>query len=150
MQLAEWPRWWKQLTWVKSRFVEDGDARVEVRRTRGINPIAVIKPAIALSNSDEVATAFVVYTQFLLLLYIEDTPNPNALKCVTDKPPSERPRSYFNAEQAQGDPLAEALFGIEGVTNVLIHQLFVTVCKAPEADWGPIKKSLKRVLADAG
>lgn len=86
----------------------------------------------------------------LSITSFETTPNPNALKCVTDKPPSERPRSYFNAQQAEGDPLAEALFGIDGVTNVLIHQLFVTVCKAPDADWGPIKKSLKRVLADAG
>lgn len=86
----------------------------------------------------------------LSITRFDTTPNPNAIKCVTDRPPSDRPRSYFNAAQAAGDPLGEALFGINGVTNVLIHQSFVTVCKSPEADWGPIKKSLKRVLADAG
>lgn len=83
----------------------------------------------------------------LTVTKFETTPNPNALKCVTDRPPSDRPRSYFNAEQAQDDALARDLFAIEGVTNVLIHQLFITVNKSPEADWGPIKKAVKKVLA---
>lgn len=79
----------------------------------------------------------------------QDTPNPNALKCIVDHRLSERPRSYFNAEQAQDDPIAAALFAIEGVTNVLINTDWVTVNKRPEADWRAIKAAIERVLREA-
>lgn len=79
----------------------------------------------------------------------EETPNPNAIKCVLDASPTDRPRSYFNAESAAGDPLASALFAVEGVTNVLIHQGWISVCKAPDAPWKRIKAAVTRVLADA-
>lgn len=79
----------------------------------------------------------------------ETTPNPNAIKCVLDRSPGERPRSYFNAESAQGDPLAAALFGIDGVTNVLIHTQWISVNKTPEADWAGVKAGVRRVLKEA-
>ncbi|MEM0983894.1 MAG: NifU N-terminal domain-containing protein [Planctomycetota bacterium] len=78
----------------------------------------------------------------------EQTPNVNAIKCLVEPAPTAAPRSYFNAEQAAeaGDGLAEALFGIEGVTNVLIHVAFITIGKRAEADWRPIRKAVKAVL----
>lgn len=79
----------------------------------------------------------------------ESTPNPNAIKCVLDRSPTERPRSYFNAEAAEGDPLAEALFGIEGVTNILIHTQWISVSKAPETTWAGVKAEVRRVLQEA-
>lgn len=80
----------------------------------------------------------------------ESTPNPNALKCLVEPSPASVPRSYFKPEQAAGDPLAEALFAIEGVTNVLIHTTFITVCKRPDARWPAIKKGVERALDGAG
>ncbi|MCB9840330.1 MAG: NifU N-terminal domain-containing protein [Phycisphaeraceae bacterium] len=80
----------------------------------------------------------------------EPTPNPNAIKCVVSPAPTEEPRSYFRAEQAAGDPLAAALFAIPGVTNVLVHRSFITVGKAGDAAWGPIKTGVKRVLRGQG
>lgn len=79
----------------------------------------------------------------------ESTPNPNALKCLVDPSPASVPRSYFNAEQAAGDPLAESLFEVEGVSNVLIHTAFVTICKRPDARWPAIKKGVERALGKA-
>jgi len=76
----------------------------------------------------------------------ESTPNPNALKCVVEPSPGPTPRSYFHAAAAGDDPLGSALFGIEGVTNVLIHTSFITVCKSPDRAWGPMKKAIERVL----
>lgn len=76
-----------------------------------------------------------------------DTPNPNAVKCILDRsigPPGMR--SYFNAEQAAGDPVASRLFAIEGVTNVLIHGDWLTVSKRPDVAWGPIRKAVEGVL----
>ncbi len=81
----------------------------------------------------------------------ESTPNPNAVKCVVEPSPGAVPRSYFNAGQAEeeGDGLAVALFGVAGVTNVLIHVEFVTVCKETGAKWGAVKAGVERVLAEA-
>ena len=82
----------------------------------------------------------------------ETTPNPNALKCPLEPDADRLPRSYFNADQARdaGDRLAIDLFGVPGVSNVLIHTGFVTVGKAPGASWGPIKWGVGRVLTAAG
>ncbi|TVQ60934.1 MAG: scaffolding protein [Phycisphaerales bacterium] len=79
----------------------------------------------------------------------ESTPNPNALKCLVEPSPGPTPRSYFDAASAAGDPLGEALFAIDGVTNVLIHTAFITVCKRPDRAWGAMKKAIERVLRDA-
>lgn len=96
------------------------------------------------------------------------TPNPNALKCVLDRavarpgasggaggPTGAGPggqgdhgaRSYFSAAQAAGDPVAAALFAIEGITNVLIVKDWVTVSKAAEKEWGKLKPKIKAALA---
>ena len=78
----------------------------------------------------------------------EPTPNPNALKCLVTPATGDRVRSYFNAAQAAADPLAAALFAIPGVTNVLIHTSFITLCKTPETPWPAIKSAAKQVLRD--
>ena len=49
-----------------------------------------------------------------------------------------------------GDGLACALFAIPGVTNVLVHTAFVTVGKAPDAKWAPIRRSVRAVLQRHG
>jgi len=79
----------------------------------------------------------------------EPTPNPNAVKCVLDRSPGPRPRSYFKAEQAAGDPIAEPLFALDGVTNVLVHDGWISVCKTADADWKRIKAGIERVLSGA-
>lgn len=89
----------------------------------------------------------------------ESTPNPNALKCLMGGDASGRDvgghtpsirdgpaRSYRSAEEAAGDPLAEALFAVDGVTNVLVMPGWVTVCKRADAAWKPLKPKLKRVI----
>ncbi|MFG0283781.1 MAG: NifU N-terminal domain-containing protein [Phycisphaerales bacterium JB039] len=85
----------------------------------------------------------------LHIVSFEPTPNPNALKLLVEPDAGDRPRSYFSPAEAAGDPLAEALFGIDGVTNVLIHTRFITLCKAPEAPWGPIRRAAREVLEAA-
>ena len=81
----------------------------------------------------------------------EDTPNPNAMKCVLDASPTDRPRSYFNAKAATdaGDDLAVQLFAVPGVTNVLIHVGWISVCKAPDTRWPMVKAAIEKVLARA-
>lgn len=86
------------------------------------------------------------------VLRFDTTPNPNALKCMLSEPimgPEEAPRSYFTSEEATkaGDALGISLFAVPGVTNVLIQRGWVTVCKAPEAGWGPIKEGVRNALS---
>jgi hypothetical protein len=78
----------------------------------------------------------------------ETTPNPNALKCVLDAPRTGAIVSASSIPEAAGDPHAEALLAIPGVTRVLLHTAFVTVSKDPGADWAPVKRAVKKVLGD--
>jgi hypothetical protein len=78
---------------------------------------------------------------------IQPTPNPNAVKFVLDRPVSEQPTSFFNAQAAQHHPLAVRLFAIEGVASLLLLGDFITVNKVPDADWKLIHKAVKSVLA---
>ncbi len=81
----------------------------------------------------------------------QDTPNPNALKCVLDHPLPESPglRSYLSPEAAAGDPLASALFAVPGVVGILINPGWVTVSKSQDAPWKQIKAGVARVLGAA-
>ncbi|MCA9276524.1 MAG: NifU N-terminal domain-containing protein [Phycisphaerales bacterium] len=82
------------------------------------------------------------------VLKVESTPNPRARKLIVAPAPASI-RSYFKPADAAGDPLGEALFAIEGVTNVLIHTGFISVCIAPEAKWPATINRLKEALRTA-
>ena len=79
----------------------------------------------------------------------EPTPNPNAVKCWLDRPISDGPRSFLNADMAAADPIAQALFADAGVTTVLFNGEFLTINKPPDSEWRTVKASVKRVLAAA-
>ena len=80
----------------------------------------------------------------------ESTPNPNAVKCWLDRPISDGPRSFLNAESAAADPVARALFTEAGATTVLFNGEWLTVNKPPDAAWPNVKATIKRVLKAAG
>jgi len=74
---------------------------------------------------------------------IEDTPNPNAVKFILWEPLTWGiTHSYENAEQAQGDPLARALFDVEHVSNVFYVDKWLTVTQDGEADWPELVRLL--------
>lgn len=81
------------------------------------------------------------------------TPNPNAGKFTVGRKivDGNRSRSFYNAEQAASDPIAEALFELEGVESVFMVEDFVTVTKRADADWSDlitrVTDTLERVLA---
>jgi hypothetical protein len=79
----------------------------------------------------------------------EETPNPNALKCVLDRTIAESARGYHRASEAADDAVASALFGVPGVTTVLLLHDFVTVGKTPEASWASVKKGVRKALERA-
>ncbi|TVQ64303.1 MAG: scaffolding protein [Phycisphaerales bacterium] len=82
----------------------------------------------------------------------EDTPNPNAVKCVLDRAvvaPGAGSRSFRNAQDAASDPLAAALFATPGVTNILMCDNWISVGKSPDAPWARVKAGVTKALAKA-
>lgn len=79
----------------------------------------------------------------------ESTPNPNAVKCWLDRPVSQGPRSFLNAQAAAGDAIAAALFSEAGATTVLFNGDWLTVNKPADADWAGVKAKIKRVMKAA-
>ena len=81
------------------------------------------------------------------IIKVESTPNPNARKLLVEPSPGSI-RSYFKADDAADDPLGCALFGVAGVTNVLIHTAFISICIAPGTNWKTVIRSIEQLLAD--
>ena len=80
---------------------------------------------------------------------IQPTPNPNAVKFMLDGRITEQPASFFNAESAAGHHVAVQLFGIRGVTSLLLLGDFITVNKSPSVKWSDISKQVQRILEQA-
>lgn len=78
---------------------------------------------------------------------IQPTPNPNAAKFILDRPVSDQPTSFFNADSARNDPLASKLFAIPGVSSVLFLGDFITINKSPDAGWDDITGAVQQTLA---
>ena len=82
----------------------------------------------------------------------QTTPNPNALKCVLDRPlrpGAEVLRSFRSADQARNDPLGQALMAIPGVSSVLLSDGWLTINKSPQARWPALKAGVQQALAAA-
>lgn len=79
----------------------------------------------------------------------QPTPNPNALKCILDRPLPEPARSFRSPAEAQSDPLAARLFAVPGVTSLLLSGEWMTVNKHPESDWPAVRRAVQDVLAQS-
>lgn len=90
-------------------------------------------------------------TKIPVMIYTESTPNPNTLKFVTNKALLLNDAVEFqNIDETNEAPLAKALFGFEGVTNIFISNNFVTITKTEDLLWTeimiPIKDFLKKYI----
>ena len=78
-----------------------------------------------------------------MFIQTESTPNPATLKFLPGQNVLEVGTADFpTAEAAAGSPLAQRIFGVEGVTGVFFGIDFVTVTKAETIEWDHIKPSL--------
>lgn len=82
---------------------------------------------------------------------IDTSPNENALKytVVGKQVIDQGHKTYGSADDAADCPVAQTLFGIEGVTSVFLMADFITVTKKPEAKWDGIKDAAKDAIAQA-
>jgi hypothetical protein len=78
---------------------------------------------------------------------VQPTPNPNSLlfhvdRTVTD----ERMKQFNSAAEAEGVPLAKALFAIENVTTIFFMPNSITVSKEPEGEWDEIAPAAEQAI----
>ncbi len=86
-----------------------------------------------------------------LLVYTEQTPNPESLKYVTNQLLHKGIADFKTPELAERwSPLADSLFKKEYVQAVYISNNFVTITKKPDYDWHeimiPAKEYLKSLI----
>ncbi|MFC6637126.1 NifU family protein [Sulfitobacter sp. JBTF-M27] len=78
-----------------------------------------------------------------MFIQTESTPNPATLKFLPGQSVLEMGTADFpTADAAGGSPLAQRLFGVDGVTGVFFGTDFVTVTKAEAIEWDHIKPAL--------
>ena len=92
-------------------------------------------------------------TKTPVMIYTEATPNPNTLKFVTNKALLVNDAVEFQSiEDTTDAPLANALFGFEGVENVFVSNNFVSISKSDDLLWAeimiPIKDFLKKFIEE--
>jgi len=80
-----------------------------------------------------------------MFIQTQDTPNPETVKFLPGRSVMEKGVAEFlTFDEAARSPLAQRIFGIDGVKSVFFGSDFISVTKEPEADWAFLKP---RVLA---
>jgi hypothetical protein len=99
-------------------------------------------------RSNLLRSATMVYQTRMSTFEVRPTPNPHSLKfAATGKPFRDAGLgAYASAAEAADDPLASALFAIDGVADVLILPAFTTVTKRPDADWNALLPRVEAVI----
>ena len=78
-----------------------------------------------------------------MFIQTESTPNPATLKFLPGQTVLETGTADFpNPEAADASPLANRVFGIDGVTGVFFGNDFVTVTKADATEWDHVKPAI--------
>jgi len=78
-----------------------------------------------------------------MFIQTEATPNPATLKFLPGQAVLETGTVDFTTAEAAGNsPLAQRIFGVEGVDAVFFGTDFVTVTKTDPADWDLIKPAI--------
>ena len=83
-----------------------------------------------------------------LTVRAEPTPNPEAMKFALNRAPFDPRRGQTFSEPAEAflSPLARALFNVPGVAGVFLLRDFVTIRRAPDADWAAIAPAVEQTL----
>lgn len=79
---------------------------------------------------------------------LEFTPNPNTLKYSVNRQIFDGGAANFTKKEdaETGSPLAVELFGISGISGVMIGRDFVTITKSETGDWDLVHKSASQLI----
>ncbi len=81
------------------------------------------------------------------ILRVQPTPNPHAFQFVISAPViASGTRTFESADDAKGDPFAEALFQIFGVENIYLKENFVTITKSETVGWNTVFEKIGETI----
>lgn len=80
-------------------------------------------------------------------IYAEMTPNPNAMKFVSDRKLTEITVEFPDQSKAAGHPLPEKLFRFPFVKSILITPYYVSVIKNDSVEWDDIVLELREFIS---
>jgi hypothetical protein len=83
-----------------------------------------------------------------LEIITQATPNPNALKFTLNRVVASQSATYRDKASAEAH-WAKRLLGLAGVTQVFALNNFISVNKAPDADWSVLGPQVEQVLRQA-
>jgi len=84
-----------------------------------------------------------------MFIQTEPTPNPATLKFLPGRAVMDSGTANFTeSAAAKSSPLAESLFGLEGITGVYLGADFITVSKANDRDWLKLKPVVLAAIMD--
>lgn len=84
-----------------------------------------------------------------MFIQTEQTPNPATLKFLPGQAVmGDGTADFTSPEDARRSPLAERLFGVEGVTGVFLGSDFVTVTKSEDKEWYLLKPAILGVVME--
>jgi Fe-S cluster biogenesis protein NfuA len=84
-----------------------------------------------------------------MFIQTEITPNPATLKFLPGcDVMGEGTANFTDADQAGRSPLAQRLFGLDGITGVFLGSDFVTVTKTAEREWDVLKPMILGAIMD--
>ncbi len=84
-----------------------------------------------------------------MFIQTEPTPNPATLKFLPGRDVMGAGTADFtDPEQAASSPLAQSLFGVEGIRGVFFGADFVTVTKDEDQEWHVLKPTILGVIME--
>ncbi|WP_298213936.1 NifU family protein [Acidocella sp.] len=84
-----------------------------------------------------------------MFIETEATPNPATLKFLPGQVIlGDKTADFPDADAALISPLAEALFGLEGVIRVFLGGDFITITKSEDASWAALKPQVLGLLME--
>ena len=81
-------------------------------------------------------------------VFVDETPNPNALKFTLNRVVATPGKTYRDAAAADA-PWAKALLSIPGIIGVYGVNNFISVNKTPDADWDALVPLAEQALKNA-
>lgn len=84
-----------------------------------------------------------------MFIQTQATPNPATIKFIPGQVILESGlKDYQSVEEASSSPLAQRLFGLQGVVGVFLANDFVSVSKADDTDWSMLKPMVMATLME--
>ena len=79
---------------------------------------------------------------------VQGTPNPNAMKLTLNRIITTEGKTYHDPATADA-AWAKALLGVSGIIGLYAVNNFISINKAPDADWEAILPQAERALRQA-